>query len=983
MEMHADDLKTLGFDLAYLTLLTKAGVKPLSRWEKDFTPQTEELLRTRGMKTRVVRRSVRSGKQVRELLFSRSNHCLDLYASHFDGTPIDRNPTTMRIEGLLFGYPSCCVERFVRNGYVRNSLPKKDQRILFHWACPRCPVTPLLLPYYRQAYRECRRAMRGPVLSALSSVHDVTLAQNLRRAVAAAASIIALTSLPSSDAKYNKGDPHWVELEAWEDPDGDFLKTDEEVLLHMDPNVWDEDGNLVADGVDVALALSDAIDALGDTPSADKPYVVHNMAFGLEACSACGEMVNMGFMQIVNPLENLSIDIPYVAKHYMEHGSFSYSGGIHTGRVNVAVLKTVLESEGLAHFIPEPVGTDADTDGLRDWEEPVLGTVSGEPDTDGDLILDGIDLARELRAQLDTLPRYVTKSVPYVIEHPMDGIETCPHCGAQVVMDIWEVVNPVTGATISISSMALHFMEHGGFSWEGGQLQGGQGRVDPRQLKAVLTGEGDGHLLHVSPDMDGDLLTDREELDLPTDPNDPDENGNSVLDGIELAKAAAAEVATLPDKPSDDQVYRLDFELKGLEWCDICGQNVNMGHLTVVNPMAQLYVKAPYISLHYMEHGSFSFAGNVHGKGRLDVKLLVEALHSSGPGHVLPVSDDSDGDGLRDREEEHFNTSRDIPDTDGDGLPDGFALAHDMWEAIGTLPRADAPEDGPRDETFVVEHLLRGLTTCDTCGSEVNMGWLEVINPRENLTVAIPYVGLHYMQRGSLSYTGHYMGDGPQGGRVNPCLLDIALRGDGTSHLVILPQDKDKDGLFDDEEAHFGCNPGLPDTDGDGVMDGVGLARWMHRQIQELPTEKSAARTYLIHYEADCFTHCSICEEEVNCGHIEVTNPLTGLSINIPYVELHFMEFGSFAAGREQRVDPVLLDPILRPGVVIAAGENQISLRWKGELGKSYQVFSATDLSGPWTAGPVLPGNGGDMSYVPEGQHTVIRSQEFYKILVW
>ena len=981
--MAADDRKELGFDLAYLALLTKAGVKPLSRWEKEFHPRTEQLLGARGLRTRIVRRSVRSGKQVRELLFSTSEDCLHLYASRFDGTPIDRSPTTMRIEGLLFGYPSCCVESFVRNGYASNALAKKDQRILFHWACPQCPVTPLLLPYYREAYRECRRAMRGQVLSALLSVRDVNVAQNLRRAVAAAASLIALTSVPSSEAKSPAGDPHWVELEAWEDPDGDFLKTDEEVLLHMDPEVWDEDGNLVADGVDLAISLSAAIDALSDKPSSDRPYVVHNMAFGLEDCLACGEPVNMGFLQVINPLEDLSIDMPYIAKHYMEHGSFSYSGGIHTGRVNVPLLKTVLESEGLAHFIPEPAGTDVDNDGLRDWEEPAFGTISGNPDTDGDLLLDGIDLAREMRAQLDTLPRYVTKSVPYVIEHPMDGIETCPHCGARVVMDIWEVINPVTGATISISSMALHFMEHGGFSWEGGQLHGGQGRVDPRQLKAVLTGEGDGHLLHVSPDRDGDLLTGGEELDLLTNPENPDENSNGVLDGVELAKTTAEEVSALPDKPSPDQIYRRDFMVKGLEVCDICGQNVNMGHLTVVNPMAQLYVKAPYISLHYMEHGSFSYAGNVHGQGRLDVKLLVDALHSPGPGHMLPVADDTDGDGLRDREEDYFNTDKTLPDTNNDGVPDGFALAHDMWEAIGDLPRVEAPEDGPGDRTFVVEHLLRGLTACDTCGTNVNMGWLEVINPRENLTVAIPYVGLHYMQRGSFAHTGTFVGDGPQVGRVNPCLLDIALRGDGTSHLVILPEDKDGDGLFDDEEAHFGCNPGLADTDGDGVMDGVGLARRMHRQIKELPTEVNAGRTYGLHYEADCYTPCPICGEEVNCGHIEVTNPLTGLSMNIPYMELHFMEFGSFAAGREQRVDPVLLDAILRPGVIIAAGGNQITLRWKGELGKSYQVFAAPELSGPWAAGPLLPGTGGEMSYVPEGQRSGIGSQEFYKILVW
>ena len=32
------------------------------------------------------------------------------------------------------------------------------------------------------------------------------------------------------------------------------------------------------------------------------------------------------------------------------------------------------------------------------------------------------------------------------------------------------------------------------------------------------------------------------------------------------------------------------------------------------------------IELHYMRHGSFSYAGDVHGKGRLDIALLVKIL---------------------------------------------------------------------------------------------------------------------------------------------------------------------------------------------------------------------------------------------------------------------------------------------------------------------------------------------------------------------
>jgi hypothetical protein len=529
--------------------------------------------------------------------------------------------------------------------------------------------------------------------------------------------------------------------------------------------------------------------------------------------------------------------------------------------------------------------------------------------------------------------------------------------------------------------MALHFMEHWAFGWKGGQLVGGEGRVDPRQLHAVLTGEGDGHWLHVSPDRDGDYLADQEEADLGRDLDNPDENGNQILDGVEFAESAAGVICALPTKPGDNYVYRLNFELKGLERCDICGINVNMGHLTVVNPMAQLYVEVPYIAFHYLEHGSFSSAGNVHGSERLDVKLLFDALYSPGPGHMLAVSHDTDGDGLRDWEEGYFGTDKGVPDTDTDGVPDGFGIAHGLWGAVNALPSFPDPESGPKDSPFAVHHPLRGLEVCETCGENVNMGWVEVINPRENIILSIPYIALHYMELGSFSYKGDL-----HSGRANPCLLDLALKGTGTSHLVVVPGDTDRDGLLDAEELHFGTRPDVADTNGDSILDGIELSRKMVEQIKALPTGENPANPYVIHYEADCYSPCPVCAEDINCGQIEITNPMSGLSMNIPYINLHFMEFGGFAASGTippGRVDPVRLEAILRPGIVIAVGENKITLRWKSIVGKTYQVLTAPDPSGPWTPGPSLPGTGGELEFTTDDQYYVLRSSGFLKIVVW
>jgi hypothetical protein len=142
----------------------------------------------------------------------------------------------------------------------------------------------------------------------------------------------------------------------------------------------------------------------------------------------------------------------------------------------------------------------------------------------------------------------------------------------------------------------------------------------------VLTGQYDGHWLEVNSDTDGDLLADAEETALGKSVRAPDEDANQMLDGADLARSVAVEIAALPTAPGA-AVYRLDFPLRGLERCDVCGTNANMGHLTVCNPVAGLSVDVHYLGLHYLEHGSFSFAGDVHGEGRSEIGRLLTALH--------------------------------------------------------------------------------------------------------------------------------------------------------------------------------------------------------------------------------------------------------------------------------------------------------------------------------------------------------------------
>lgn len=820
--MHAPTGSPFEFELEYLAQLTRAGLKPLSRWEGAFDVSTARALEARGLKTRVVQRLLAAGGTSQELLFSNHRAALDAYARRFDGRPLDHDRASVRAEGRWFGYPSCCVESYVARGYARNGLDPADQRLLFHWTCPHCVLTPLLLPHYRRIHEQCRVASVSGTSPTGSPSRRTGAKAAVHRLLVQATSLAALgaisVAVPGSATEL---DAHRLSLDPASDPDKDLLTTGEEAVLGLDPNRADEDANGTADGVDLALALSKAIDQAPTGEQRDRVFVLHSPAFGLEQCEICGEPVNMGFFQVVNPLENQSVSLPYVAKHFLEHGSFSYRGSVHAGR------------------------------------------------------------------------------------------------------------------------------------------------VAPPLLRTVLTGQVNPHWLVVEPDHDRDYLTDGEERGLGKSPENPDEDGNRVADGIDLARALTDEIAALPTKPTETAPYRLDFALRGLERCDVCGQTVNMGHLTVVNPQAQLEVTLPYIGLHGLEHGTFSFAGDVHGHGRSDAELLAEALHAKGPGHRRAVPNDADGDGLADAEEKHFRSDPAQPDTNVNGVTDGAELARALAAEVQALSRS------PNPRVYGVDHLLRGLVQCDRCGRSFNMGYVEIVNPRENVNLEVSYLALHAMHYGSFGYT--------EQGRVDPRRLDTALHGDGTSHLVRVAEDADADGLLDAEEPRLGTSPTLADTDGDGLLDGVELAWDLARRIADLPRTRQAAATFALHAEADCYAPCPVCAEPINCGHVEVVNPWADLSMVVRYLDLHFMERGSFAVNADERVDPVRLEAILRPGVLIAAGKEGVTLRWFGKGGRQFQVWSAADLTGPWQAGPVMVGRDQDLEFVTPAN----RRGEFFRVSAW
>jgi hypothetical protein len=208
----------------------------------------------------------------------------------------------------------------------------------------------------------------------------------------------------------------------------------------------------------------------------------------------------------------------------------------------------------------------------------------------------------------------------------------------------------------------------------------------------------------------------------------------------------------------------------------------------------------------------------------------------------------------------------------------------------------------------------------------------------------------------------------------------MVLHGDGAAHLVRLPNDTDGDGLLDNEEAAFGGRSDTWDVNSNGVADGVEVARRFYQQINRLPTQPTTGTPYLVHYEANCVMPCPLCGIDVNCGSVELIYPWAGIRTNLSYVQLHFLERGSLAVSAQERIDPLLLDTILQPGVLVRSAGNDATLRWKGKPGRHYQIYTAADLLGVWTPGPVFTGDGTELSFTDPA---INPQRKFYKILAW
>lgn len=494
--------------------------------------------------------------------------------------------------------------------------------------------------------------------------------KKLRRGVVTAGTAAAITL--GSQVAINKAlagpllDGHQLPVAA--DADGDLLADAEEAALAYLAFEPDQNRNGILDGVELAQLSAAKINALPlkEDAGPGEIFKVESWTYGMETCDQCGMEINMGFVEVVNPTRVRTASCPFISLHYMEHGSFSYAGSEHEGRLDVVALMETLElrlpHDGDDHQLP--VAEDSDGDLLGNGEESAIGYLPFNDDQNRNQIPDGIELAKRCAAIVAELPEYYPYGLDpppepnetYKIGHMVDGLEACDVCGAMIHMGGWEIINPALAlkypdpadelSGVFLPDLALHYMEHGSFDCYG---QVHAGRVDIARLLRVLglrfPNDPNEHQLPLdyggkppkdyapdANDHDGDLLSDAEELAVRSNLYDPDQDANLVPDGIDLAGQFADAIDALPvwdpcaPIPEPIAPYKIDNFQRGQEACMICGASVNMGWWTVVNPKLKLSIDVYDIVCHYMHHGSFTYNGELQGVGRIDVPLLGRIL---------------------------------------------------------------------------------------------------------------------------------------------------------------------------------------------------------------------------------------------------------------------------------------------------------------------------------------------------------------------
>jgi transcription elongation factor Elf1 len=601
------------FEFYYLAELTLQKIKLLSRWEAMLDKKSLIWLKRKGFHLDLIPRKTMLGKTVYETVFSTSSRYVDFYKRKFYNSQLKKTEASQRLEGFLFGYPSCCVNQFIMQPYSHNSLSKDRQKRLFYWACLNCRVTPELIPYYDSVYNETEEWFNYHFPD-----ERINAVNKYRKKIITAAAAI-LFSAGLSYGQSENDTTHYIPLP--DDLNLNGLTYAEEVYLGA------YDYSKIRTSHQFALFYKSIIDSLPNTVQTNRTYREDYKMDGVVMCPKCGLYVNMGFVKIINPLRKLELDIPYLGLHFMEFGHFSYGDDDTFSRTNIDTLKKILFPFDPEHILP--VIGDTDGDGLTDEEEDSLSTyyMINNSDSDNNGVPDGAQLAEELIRMFPKLKNTSDNIHSYIELLPVYGLENCNVCGSVHNMGYVEIINPENKRKLQIPFIALHALANGSFGYNGSVHQ--NERIDAVELtRAMKT-----HTIFIDDDSDNDGLNNTEELHFNLDTNNTDSNNNGITDAGELALKFVDSIKALPIEPKTDGPYIKYIEMKGIHICSICGEKVVMGIRKIYNPL--INTTEPFeisnYAFHFLENGSFEHEGfpYLEGNNRIDPILLSIYLNIS------------------------------------------------------------------------------------------------------------------------------------------------------------------------------------------------------------------------------------------------------------------------------------------------------------------------------------------------------------------
>jgi Big-like domain-containing protein/thrombospondin type 3 repeat protein len=400
----------------------------------------------------------------------------------------------------------------------------------------------------------------------------------------------------------------------------------------------------------------------------------------------------------------------------------------------------------------DPHNPDTDGDGLNDGDEIDYGTLPDDPDSDGDGLNDGDEV-------------YIHGTDPADDDSDGDGINdgdevdvlgTDPNdtdTDGDRLSDYeeeFEVYGFLTDPTL--------FDTDGDTMDDGWEIANG---LDPTQTASdTEDSDGDGltdieeYNLNTHPnntDSDGDGLTDPYELDNSLDPNDTDTDGDGMPDGWENDNKPAVH-PRFADGPLEDDDNDSLTDIREYQ---------NNSDPNNPDTDGDTLIDGDEVDIYGTDPSDSDTDGDGLGDG--------EEVNTTGTDPLVP---DTDGDSLTDGEEVNtYGTDPNDTDTDNDLMPDG-------WEGPNSPPMDPLTADALDDyDTDGLDNISEMQNNCDPGDSDTDNDGMP---------------------------DGWEVGNSPP---MDPLTADAS-------------DDYDTDGLTNIREMQNSCDPGDSDTDGDNLNDG-------------------------------------------------------------------------------------------------------------------------------------------------------------------